>query len=221
MKNFLFIFFLFLTGKLYPQDAIITERKTDAFQRFTIDLGLGIGFANAVSPLFYTNDFVFGTTFNTNICYQFNKKFKAGASVFLWYESGHMFQKQDPTQNQGNHRQSVLAICDYYPFAGRKFYIHFGIGGGNFFYTPEKPIQLSDGSHSLSSVIGTGFCGNLGIGHEIKTGKKTFLVPSLNFIYTSLGELDVFPGKIDNSNPSFVFEFRLSFLFQALIQNKG
>ena len=220
MKYSLTIFLLFLTGYLFPKENVQLEKKPEVIKRFTIDAGLGVGYANALNPIFYDTDFVFGTTFASNICFQFNSSFKAGVSVCLWYEAGQLYHNPKPGENPDNYRQTILAVCDYYPFAGRKFYIHFGIGGGNFFYTPEKPIRLSDGSLSASSVIGTGFSGTLGIGHEIKTGKKTFLVPSLNFIYTSLGELDVFPGKIDNSNPSFVFGFRLSFLFQALIQNK-
>ena len=218
MKFISIILLLFTATQLFSEEIAKTENKTEHFKRFTIDFGLGVGYANSVNAMFYNDEFVFGTTFGTNICYQFNRNFKAGVSLSLWYESGQMYHNpQTPSENPNNYRQTILATGTYYPFQRKRLYIGCGIGGGNFFYTPDEPLLLSDGSHSASSVIDTGIASNLGLGYEIKTGKKTFIVPSFNFFYTSLGDLDAFPGKIENSDPSIYFEFRLSFLLQAVL----
>ena len=217
MKLYPVILFFLAVNQLFAQEQINQENKTESFNRFTFDFGLGVGFANSVDPMFYSEEFVFGTTFGTNLCYQFNRNFKAGVFLSLWYESGQMYHNPKPTENPNNYRQTLLATATCYPFQRKKFFINCGIGGGNFFYTPEEPLLLSDGSYSVSSVIDTGLAGNLGFGYEIKTGNKTFIVPSINFFYTSLGDLDAFPGKIENSDPSIFFEFRLSFLLQAIL----
>jgi hypothetical protein len=218
MKYISIILFFFTVTQLFSKEVTKPENQPEKFKRFTIDFGLGVGYANAVDPMFYNDEFVFGTTFGTNLSYQFNRNFKAGASLSLWYESGQMYHNpQPPSENPNNYRQTILATGTYYPFQVKWFYIICRIGGGNFFFTPDEPLLLSDGSHSASSVIDTGIACNLGLGYEIKTGKKTFIVPSFNFFYTSLGDLDAFPGKIENANPSIYFEFRLSFMLQAFL----
>ena len=208
------ILFFVYSDLVAQQKSILTEKPANQ-KSFIVEAGIGAGFANQVNEQFYESTPIFGTTFNTGLGMQFNSKFRAGVDIFLWYESGQMFHNPSQTENPNNYRMSVLAFTSFYPFERYRAYFQIGIGAGNFFFTPDESMILSDGSQSRSSVIDTGFSTGTGIGWDLKISEKSYLVPSFNFYYTFLGNLQVFPGRIENNNPSLVIDFQIDYMFKS------
>jgi hypothetical protein len=216
MKSIAVILVLLVAKLTLAQEINNQYKLPENREGFNIDIGFGVGYANRVSPLFYDDENIFGTTFASNISYRFNRKIKAGAGFFMWAEAGQIFHDDSPPDEDPNRtRIFLMATGSYYPLRSDKFFIFGGAGGGNFFFTPEHALPLANGDSSLSSAIDVGFAFAAGVGYEIKVGKKCYLVPSVNYYHTFLNDIDVFPGAIENSTPSRIVEFHLSFLFHA------
>jgi hypothetical protein len=216
MKCSVVIFVLLFTKFLIAQEVNNQYKLPANREGFNIDIGFGVGYANQVSPLFYEDENIFGTTFASNISYRFNRKIKAGVGCFLWAEAGQIFHNETPPdEDPNNTRFYLMATGSYYPLRIDRFFIFGGAGGGNFYFTPEHALPLTNGDSSLSSAIDVGFALAVGLGYEIKIGKRCYLVPSINYYHAFLNDFDVFPGEIENSTPSRVIEFHLSFLFHA------
>lgn len=192
------------------------EGQSSQIKGFTFDLGLGVGNANRVCALCYDQKNLFGTTFSTNIAFRFNERWKSGVGVFLWAESGQIFLNDSPAnEDPNNTRLSLYLNGSYSPFKDKNFFLTAGAGAGNFFFTPNRALPLDDGSFSRSSVIDVGLAFTVGTGYEWKIGKKIYLVPSLNYHHTFLGDFEVYPGTIRNSNPSGILTFQLNLLFRS------
>jgi hypothetical protein len=183
MKQVFFIWILFFAGCLQLKAQTNTEKKDSSdYPAFNMSVGGFAALANGICIPCNEKNILNGYSFSLAPGIRINKKFLVEIESHIWINTS---EKQSPS----NLRMSLLARVNYFPFQKNNFLLQFGIGGGNYFYTPKAAIITSDGHKTLGSVIGTGLSFNTGIAYEFTSGKHFSVLPCLGFYACVPGDL--------------------------------
>jgi hypothetical protein len=182
---------------------------TSAYPMLTVSVQAGLSSASSTCIPCTGRQAISGYTVFTSVGLLLNERLMLEAAVGSWISfNGH--------QNPRDSRLHLLLRTHYRPVRSGQFTVITGIGVGNFFYTPETPMHLPDGSNSLGSVTGYGPAFTTGIGHQFILSRKTILTPYADIICSLPGDLLANNSiMIPNKNASLIFTVGVNFRWMA------
>jgi Outer membrane protein beta-barrel domain len=168
----------------------LVEVKESARRGFWMGIGLGAGGES--------ND-ALGSGYN-DVSYQPTVSFRAGGTVSDRLRLGGEFLSWFDEQGDAVASvSSVLFVAQLYPISSAGLYLKGGLGAG------RNALDFDDGF----DVGDTGFAGLLGMGYELRVGRRLFLNPTIDLVGQS------YSGRTGANYHERLVNFGLGVLFQT------